>query len=70
MEIIKEGKAIKNRREIKFAFLKSNNEYIFETYFKVGNNVIGASTVLDHGFYMNDKNVLRLWDIINTIKEA
>ena len=48
----------------------ANNEYIFETYFKVGEHVIGASTVLDHGFFMNDKNVNRLWDIINTIKEA
>ena len=70
MEILKEGQAVKNRREIKFAFLRTDTEYIFETYFKVGNHVIGASTVLDHGFFMNDKNVLRLWDIINTIKEA
>ncbi len=70
MEIIKEGMAVKNKTEYKFAFLKCDNDYVFETYFKVGEHVIGASTVLDHGFFMNDKNVNRLWDIINTIKEA
>lgn len=70
IQILKEGSAFKNKRPMKFIFIKCNQEYIFEIYFVVSNHIIGASTILSHGFFLGDKNVKRLWDVVNTIKEA